>query len=191
MWLGLGYRLYSFSWNKEHRSDSWFPVSLRHVTVVVIVRVFMIDRSRLGPWLGLGSVLKLTSDWVTPCWQLLSPLAHTPAFCLLLSPGPWHWGQWGIRHRRSRRWGDPATRGPGDWVRPATSDTSGWWALVSQKSGHWAQTRSRCDSGLDNVNTHDKTGDACLVTIWELYMNHCGGTLFPFFARLLGQAGLA
>ena len=27
-----------------------FPVSLRHVTVVVIVRVFMIDRSRPENW---------------------------------------------------------------------------------------------------------------------------------------------
>ena len=42
-------------------------------------------------------------------------------------------------------------------------------------------------SCLDNVNTHDKTGDACLVTIWELLMNHWSGTLFPFFAGLVGQ----
>ena len=63
--------------------------------------------------LGLGSVLKLTSDWVTPCWQFLSPLSHshTPAFCLLLSPSAWHWGQWGIRQQRSRRWGEMRSRG--------------------------------------------------------------------------------
>ena len=105
--------------------------------------------------LGLGSVLKLTSDWVTPCWQLLSPLAHTHLLSaeLLRCPGPWHWTQqWGIRHRRSRRWGNLATRGPGDpgpsegchqWVEQSQHK----WVMSScQKSGHWAQTRSRCDT---------------------------------------------
>ena len=80
--------------------------------------------------LGLGSVLKLTSDWVTPCWQFLSPLSltHLLSACSAPDTGASEASDsGGAGDEESPRSGDQEPGG----LSPVTGavTTSGWWAV--------------------------------------------------------------